>query len=135
MVGPSRTDPAASFVQGFAWSRSRTAHRIDDLLARVPADDPEKAALEARARAHSRDCGCAMSGAFLGVALLLTLVYVAATVDLSIRTALASAMFVLLATLLGKLTGLLLAWVKLAVLHRSLSRKLLRTTSGHVYVH
>ena len=135
MVGPSRTDPAATSVRGFAWSRSRTSLLVDDLLARVPAGDPEKVALEARARAHRRDCGCAMGGAFLGVALLLMLAYVAATVDLSIRTALASATFVLLATLLGKLTGLALAWARLALLQRSLARKLQRATSDHVYVH
>jgi small-conductance mechanosensitive channel len=130
-----RRDSAATFDRGVPWSRLRTAVLVDDLLARVPADDPEKVALVARARAHSRDCGCAMGGVFLGVALLLALGYVAATVDLSLRTALASSIFVLLATVVGKLTGLLVAWVRLALLRRSLTRKLRRTASGHVYVH
>jgi hypothetical protein len=127
-------DAAATFFRRFALTRSRTALAVDDLLARVSPDDPERIELAARARKHSRDCGCAMGGAFLAIATLLALAYFAATLDVSVRGVFAGVLFVLVATLLGKLIGLLLAWVRLARLYRSLSRRLQRG-SDHVYVH
>jgi hypothetical protein len=75
-----------------------------------------------------------MGGAFLGVAVL-ALAYLAATLDVSVRGAFAGALFVVVATLLGKLLGLLLAWVKLVLLYRSLSRRLQRGATDHVYLH
>ncbi len=135
MVGPSGRDPAAAFVRRFPWSRSRTVLLVDALLVRLPTDEHERCALAARARAHARDCGCATGGAFLGVALVLTVLYLAATADMRVRTLVASAAFVLLATLLGKVAGLLLAWLKLAALQRSLSRRVGGSGSKNVHVH
>ena len=135
MVRRARTDVAATFFRGFPWTRSVIATLVDDLLTGISRDDPERFELVARARKHSRDCGCAMGGAFLGVAVLLTLVYVAATLEVSVRGVFAGALFVVVAALLGKLIGLLLAWVKLVVLYRSLSRRSQRAATGHVYVH
>ena len=135
MVRPVRTDAAATFSRGLPRTRSGIASLVDDLLALISRDDPERVELVARARKHSRDCGCAMGGAFLGIAVLLTLGYLAATPDVSARSVLAGALFVVITTLLGKLLGLLLAWVKLVVLYRSLSRRLGRGGTDHVYLH
>jgi hypothetical protein len=133
VVRPSRTEPAATST-GLPWSRTRTALRVRALLARLPAADPEKRVLEARVRAYSRECGCAWAGAFLAASMVVAALYGVAGGNLTVRTAAASALFVLLATLLGKGTGLLHAWVRLILLQRKLSRRLNRG-GGHVYVH
>jgi hypothetical protein len=135
VVRSVRTDAAATFVRGFPWTRSRIAPLVDVLLAQISRGDPERAELVARARKHSRGCGCAMGGAFLGVAMPLTLAYFVVTQDLTVQGLFASALFVVAATLLGKFIGLLLAWVKLVLLCRSLSRRLQRAATNHVYVH
>jgi hypothetical protein len=134
VVRPVRTDSAATFFEGFPWTRSAIAPLVDHLLAHVPRDDPERAELVSRARKYSRDCGCAMGGAFLGVAVLLTIAYLTATLDVSVRSLVAGAVCVFAATVVGKLIGLLLAWVRLVVLYRSLSRRR-RAAADHVYVH
>ena len=129
------TSPAAAFPPVPAWSRARTAELVDELLARLPGDDPERREAQARAGAYSRDCGCGLGGAFLGGAVLLVAGYVAATGDLGARTLLGSVLALFLAASLGKLTGILVASVRLALLHRSLARHLRRGRSGHVHVH
>jgi hypothetical protein len=135
VVRPVRADSAATFFRGFPWTRSGIAALVDDLLAHVPRDDPERAELVARARKYSRDCGCAIGGAFLGAALLLALAYLAATQDVSVRSLVGGPLGVFVATVVGKLIGLLLAWVRLVVLYRSLARGLRRAAADHVYVH
>jgi len=134
MVRRVRTG-TATFSRAFPWTRSGIAPLVDDLLVDISRDDPERVELVARARKHSRDCGCSMGAAFLGVAVLLTLAYLAATLEVSVRGVFAGALFVVVATLLGKLIGLLLAWVKLVVLYRSLLRRSQRAAAGHVYVY
>jgi hypothetical protein len=135
VVRSVRTHAAATFVRGYPWSRSRIAPLVDDLLAQISRGDPERVGLVARARKHSRDCGCAMGGALLGVAVLLTLAYFAATLDVTVRGVFAGVLFVVAATLFGKLIGLVLARAKLVLLYRSLSRRLQRAATDHVHVH
>jgi len=120
---------------GVRWSRSHIALLVNDLLTLMPAEAVETRALKTRANAYLRDCGCAVGGVFLGGALLLTPPYILATTGLGFRTAMASAIFVLFAALVGKLVGLLFAWVKLGLLYRSLSKNLKRAAPDHVYVH
>jgi nitrate reductase gamma subunit len=94
------------------------------LLAHLRVDDPERAALQSRAAAYSRDCGCAMGAAFVVGALLLSLSYFTLVAAPSFRTVIVGVVFVLAAALSGKAVGLLLAALKLALLRRSISRKL-----------
>jgi hypothetical protein len=47
-------DAAATFVRGFAWTRSHTALAVDDLLARVSPDDPKGSSSRACSEAQSR---------------------------------------------------------------------------------
>ena len=124
---------------------------VDVLLARLPADDPERATLHSRAAAYSTDCvmhgtpvasrtaGPAtgtMGAAFLAAALLLAVVYFASAGGLGFRSGLTGLAFVLVAALAGKLAGLLLASLKLALLRRSLSRRLRSEGwSAHVHMH
>jgi hypothetical protein len=114
---------------------SRTAH-VDELLARLPADDPDRAALQARATTYSQDCGCTMGVAFLAGSLLLALAYFTSTGDFNARRAIAGLLFVLGAALSGKAAGLVLASLKLALLRRSLLRKIrAQEYLKHVHVH
>jgi len=103
--------------------RGRTAIAIEALLENLPEDDAEKAVLTARARVYAQECGCAMGGSFLAAALAMTLIYVVITRDLSVRTCIASIALIFVASVLGKVTGIWLAWVKLVLLRRSLARR------------
>ena len=98
---------------------------MDALLAAWPPDDPERAALQARARKYGRECGCALGGAFATAALVGAAVYLAAG-HLGVATAAASVLLVFVAAGSGKLLGLLLASLRLVLLRRSLVRRLAR---------
>jgi hypothetical protein len=115
--------------------KERTLLAIDVLLAQMPADDGEAAALHARARTFSQECGCAMGASFLSASLVLAMIYFVTTGDLGVRSGIAGVTFVVLASMLGKMTGLVLARAKLALLRWSLARRLQRTSSRHVYMH
>jgi hypothetical protein len=88
--------------------------------------------LHRRARGYSRDCGCAAGAASLAAAIVAIVTYIAVTADLRAWTALVSVGVVFAASAAGKLAGLLLASVRLARLHRSLTRRL---RVVHVDVH
>jgi hypothetical protein len=108
---------------------------IDALLARLPADDPERATLQARAVAYSAECGCKLGATFLAGALVLAVVYLALAGPGLLTCGVALA-FVFIATIVGKLIGLLVASVKLSFLRWSLSRRLRSERySAHVHVH
>lgn len=106
---------------------------IDALLARLPADDPERATLQSRAAAYSTDCGCKVGATFMAGALVLAAVYLAFA-GLGLETCGIGLAFVFVATMVGKLTGLLVASLRLAFLRRSLSRRL-RSERYSAYVH
>ena len=108
---------------------------IEVLLAQMPAGDAERTALQARVRAYGRECGCAMGAVFLTAALGLTPIYFATIGDLRVATGIASVILIFIASMLGKMTGLLLARAKLALLRWSLARRLQRMGSTHVYMH
>lgn len=132
MSGQSHsTDTAASFVGARRFAREASCD-IDALLAQVPPDDPEKVGLQARARSHGQECGCAMGGFFLTGAVLLTVTYFATIGELRVRTGVGGVVFVFLAAGVGKLTGLLVASVKLLLLRRSLARKVQQVGAAHV---
>ena len=113
----------------------RASLEVDDLLALVPADDPDKPTFQARVSAYRRDCGCEMGAAFTIGTLLLAIGYVALTRNLNVRTAIAGIIFVLGGSLLGKGIGLLLASAKLALVRRSIRRRIDVMRSDNVHVH
>jgi hypothetical protein len=119
----------------FMHFRQRAVVAVDALLAQLPAGDPERRTVPARAHGYYRACGCAMGGAFLTTALVLTIVYFATIGDFGWRSATAGVVFILLGSALGKAAGVLLAWARLALLRRSLARRLERTGVAHVHMH
>jgi hypothetical protein len=114
----------------------RTARTLDGLIARLPADDPEKDALQARAAKYGRACGCSAGAAFLVASVLLSAAYFAAGGELGVRSGFACVVLVFVATLAGKLVGISLATLRLGLLRRSVDRRLRRQGRlGHVHVH
>jgi VIT1/CCC1 family predicted Fe2+/Mn2+ transporter len=115
---------------------THASHLVDVLLAQMPADHPERPALQARAIEYSQDCGCSMGGYFLAGAAAFAIIYFAIFGGFSFRTAVASAVLVLLAAVAGKLTGLLIARLRLTLLRRSIARRIQHhKESDHVNVH
>lgn len=109
---------------------------VDALLAQLPADDPARARVQAQTAKYNRECGCALSSFSLTATLLLVAGYFAVTGDLSVRSAAAGVALVLAAAAVGKAVGLLVASLRLALLRRSLSKRLRVHGRGHhVYVH
>jgi hypothetical protein len=116
---------------------TRAARTVDRLLVQLASDDPEKPSLQARAVEYGRDCGCTLGALFLTAAVPLAALYVVAWAGLNLRTGLASVAFVFVAASVGKLTGLLLATLRLRLLGRSIARRLDRQRAriGHVHLH
>lgn len=77
-----------------------------------------------------------MGGYFLAGAAAFAIIYFAIFGGFSFRTAVASAVLVLLAAVAGKLTGLLIARLRLTLLRRSIARRIQHhKESDHVNVH
>lgn len=117
------------------------SHAINALLGRLPAEDPERAKLQARAESYAGDCGCKIGAAFLSCSLLLTIVYLAIRGPLIISVsgplgfvfALAgAAAFIFGAAIAGKILGLLVASLKMASLKRFLLKRLKDRTEAHI---
>ena len=107
---------------------------VDALLVRLPPDDPDRVALQARASAYATECGCAMGGAFMAGATVLAVLYFSLAGELGVSSGAIAVAVVLVATLAGKGAGVALASLRLLLLRRSLSRKL-RSERSSAYVH
>ena len=103
---------------------ARAARGADRLAARLPDTAPDKAAIRAKIARLAGECGCAMGGVFLIAASVIAATYSVAVSEPSIRLLLLSAPFVFVGALLGKLTGVMLAVVRLTVLRRRLAARL-----------
>jgi hypothetical protein len=106
---------------------------VDTLLAALSLDDSERAALRARARTYDEDCGCAMGATFLILALILVPSYLATSGSSGWQTAVAGVAVLVTAPIAGKLTGLMLARTRLALLRRSLASRVGRSAHGHLH--
>jgi hypothetical protein len=115
----------------------RASRTVDRLLAQLPGDDPERHDLQAQAAKYGRACGCSLGAAFLAVSALLVVIYFAAGGELDLRNGLVSVVFVFIASLVGKVVGLLFATLRLRLLGRSIARRVNRRQRGlgHVHVH
>jgi hypothetical protein len=116
-------------------SREAAAGAVDALLARMPDDDPAKARLRERARAHAQDCGCAMGAAFMSVVLVAAPVWLLATGGMRVGALVVAVALVFVAAMVGKAAGLLLAHARLVVMLRSLERRAEPWGARHVHVH
>lgn len=108
---------------------------VDALLRRLPDGDSYKASAQKRAAALDHECGCAIGGRFLIVAAILAAGYVLSNQHLTIGTLLAAAGFVFAAAIAGKLIGMVVARIRMRLLHREVSVRIRKVEASHVYVH
>ena len=100
----------------------RAAQRVDALARLLPDSDPGKAMIRASIARLGNECGCRMGGAFLIAASLLVAAYTVFFGELGVRLVLLGFAFVFVTSMLGKLTGMLIAVARLAVISRRLGR-------------
>jgi hypothetical protein len=115
--------------------KRKALETIDQILARLPDGQPDSAAVRARAARHATDCGCAMGAAFLVAAVLIAAAYFVWYRTPHPGSVLIGAAGVFLAAIAGKLVGLLLAAIRLALLKRKLLRRPRSHEAHHVDVY
>jgi hypothetical protein len=98
----------------------KAAQRADALASLLPDTDPGKATTRASIARLGNECGCAMGGSFLIAASLLSAAYAVFFGELGVRLVVLAVGFVLVTSMLGKLTGILIAVARLAVIRRRL---------------
>ena len=98
----------------------RAARRADALARLLPDTDPGKETARACIARLGNECGCAMGGAFLIAASLLFAAYAVLFGELGVRLVVLGVVFVFVASMLGKLTGILIAVARLVVIRRRL---------------
>jgi len=113
-------------------STRQTAIAVERLLADLPAGAADRLTLQKRAIRYADDCGCKLGAVFLAVALVAVPTFIALRESFGIGTVGTGLIVVFAAAAVGKATGLLLAWTRLALLRRSLTRRLRQTRIRHV---
>lgn len=105
---------------------NRAAGRADAVARLLPDTDPSKATDRARIARLGNECGCAMGGAFLIAASLLFAGYAVVFGELGVRLVVFGVVFVFVASMLGKLIGILIAIARLGVIRRGLAGRVAR---------
>jgi hypothetical protein len=108
---------------------------VDALLRRLPDGDSYKASAQKRAAGFDHECGCAMGGIFLIAAAVLAAGYLLLNQHVTIGTLPAAAGFVFASAIAGKLIGLLVARIRISLLHREVSVRVAKVEAGHVYLY
>jgi hypothetical protein len=108
---------------------------VDALLRRLPEGDPYKVSAQKRAATFDHECGCAIGGTFLIAAAVLAAGYLLLNQHVTIGTLLAAAGFVFAAAIAGKLIGILVARIRMRLLHREVSVRIAKVEAGYVYLH
>ena len=98
----------------------KAAQRADALASLLPDTDAGKATTRACIARLGNECGCAMGGSFLVAASLLAAAYPVFFGELGVRLVVLAVGFVFVTSMLGKLTGILIAVARLAVIRRRL---------------
>jgi hypothetical protein len=98
----------------------KAARRADALAKLLPDADPRKATTRADIARLGNECGCAVGGVFLIVASLLVGAYAMLVGAFGARLVVPAIVFVFVASMLGKLTGVLIAVARLNLIRRRL---------------
>jgi hypothetical protein len=109
--------------------------KIEALLRRLPDGDSYKVTAQKRAAAFDHECGCALGARFLIAAAILAAGYLLLNQHLTFGTLLAAGGFVLAAAIAGKMIGMLVARIRMRLLHREVSVRIAKIEAGHVYLH
>jgi len=108
---------------------------VDALLRRLPDGDSYKVSAQKRVAAFDHECGCAMGGRFLIAAAVLAAGRLLSIPHITIGSLLATAASVFAAAIAGKLLGMLVARIRMRLLHREMSVRIVKLEARHVYLH
>jgi hypothetical protein len=105
----------------------RTVAFTEHLMAAFPEREVEQRPFVDRAARYSRDCGCQMGAAFLVVSLIVAIAWVAfapaASYGALLTQVFMALLFVFVASIAGKLLGIAIARIRLALLCRYLAKR------------
>ena len=102
---------------------TRAVDEILAAIARMPGDDEEKSRLRDKVRRYHRACGCGVSGAFLAVAILASIIGLNLAEPFHWSLIPLSLAGIFAAGLMGKAIGIGWAKTRLGILRRSLVRR------------
>jgi hypothetical protein len=115
--------------------RRETAVEIGRLLASFPHEPPDADSVRARADRYVDECGCAAGGIFLIIVALATPVALFVSHSWSLPAILWFLFAVVTAPMVGKLTGIAFAILRLQSLRRQLQRRVLAVEVANVHLH
>jgi hypothetical protein len=115
--------------------RRKAAVAIERLLRSFPSEPADAIAIRARVQQYVNECGCATGGIFLIVAGIASPAVLVATRSWHPPSVLWSLFCIAAASIAGKLTGILVALLRLRLLRRRLHRRVLALGVTDVHVH
>lgn len=115
--------------------RRETALAIERLLASFPHEPPDADSVRVRANRYVDECGCAAGGICLIIVVIAVPVALFASHSWSLPTILWFPFAVVTAPVVGKLTGIAFAVLKLQSLRRQLQRRVLAVEVADVHLH
>jgi hypothetical protein len=102
----------------------RKSNDIYAAIALMSGSSHDKSRLQERVRKYQTECGCGMSGMFLIVAFLASVLHLMCADSFSWRSAAAGVVLIVGAAFVGKILGIAWARARLLLLRRSLARQL-----------
>ena len=115
--------------------RRETAFAIEGLLARFPHEPPDADSVRVRANRYVDECGCTAGGICLIIAAIAAPVALFISHSWSLPTILWFPIAVVTAPIVGKLTGIAFAILRLQLLRRRLQRRVLAVEVADVHLH
>ena len=112
----------------------KMATRTFEAIGQFDASESEKLSYKARADKYNSSCGCPTGGAFLTAGILGCIPYWIYFPH-NFTTFLKAIIGVLLLAFLGKMTGLLSAYIRLFLLYKTVSKKLNQQNNSYVHLH
>ena len=115
--------------------RRKTGIAIEGILASFPDEPPDAVLVRAHVRRYVNECGCAAGGIFLVLAAVAVLITLIVTDSWRLPLLLGSTLAIVAASIVGKMTGIAIAALRLHSLRRRLRRRVLALGVTDVHVH
>jgi hypothetical protein len=115
--------------------RRKTGIVIEGILASFPDEPPDAVSVRVRVHRYVNECGCSAGGIFLVLAAVAVLVALTVTDSWRLPVLLLSMFAIATASIVGKMTGIAIASLRLHRLRRGLQRRILSLGITDVHVH
>lgn len=115
--------------------RRKTGIVIEGILASFPDEPPDAVSVRARVQRYVNECGCSTGGIFLVLAAVAVLIALIVTDSWRLPVLLGSMLTIVTASIVGKMTGIAIAALRLHRLRRRLCRRVLALGGTDVHVH